>query len=423
MKLSFKDRLKVLATGTLAEHQRAFLSGEDAPAVFDTETAMKYSAVNACIRVLSETFASVPLLLYQKDKNGKRSQASSEDIYDILHTRPNEEMSAYTFWETVMANFCAGGNAVCERQYNAKGELCGLYPYPHWSVKIERDKQTNELLYEIAGTNATKRTLNRSQVFHIPNLSFDGVIGLSPLTYAASAVRLGLSYEDYGVNFYKNAALPGGVMEHPGKLDDEAFERLKQSIAESYSGLVKAGKPMLLEGGMKWTQTSITPMDAQLIESKYFQIEDICRIYRVPQHLVNKLDRSTNNNIEHQGLEFVMYTMLPIFRRAEENINAQLLTPKQRKSGFYFEFKLDGLMRGDALGRSRLYASGVQNGWMNADEIRELENKDPLPNDLGKKYYRPSNLVEVGADDTRNQATPTASEANKNIHGKGVDTG
>jgi len=420
MKLSLIDRLKVLATGTLADHQRAFLFGEDTPVAMDTETAMKYSAVNACIRVLSETFASVPLLLYQKDKNGKRTHMTNEDINSILHVRPNDEMCAYTFWETVMANFCAGGNAVCERLYNKAGEFVGLRPYPHQSVVIKRDEKTAELVYEITG-KTEKRTLARSQVFHIPNLSFDGVIGLSPLSYAASSVRLGLSYESYGVNFYKNAATPGGVLEHPGKLEDTAYERLKKSVEEAHAGMVNAGKPMILEGGMTWKSMSISPMDAQLVESKYFQIEDICRIYRVPQHLVNKLDRSTNNNIEHQGLEFVMYTMLPIFRRAEENINAQLLTPQQVKKGYYFEFKIDGLMRGDALGRSRLYASGVQNGWMNADEIRELENKDPIPNGGGQTYYRPSNLVEVGAKNVTNRDELIA--LIKNTMKEGVDTG
>jgi HK97 family phage portal protein len=203
MKLSFRDRLKVLATGTLADHQRAFLSGEDSQGDIDADAAMKYSAVNACIRVLSETFASVPLLLYQKEKNGKRKTITNDDIYDMLHSRPNEEMCAYTFWETVLANFCAGGNAVCERQYNAAGEFIGLYPYPHTAVEIKRDVLTDELIYEITGKNGMKRQLKRTEVFHMPNLSFDGVIGLSPLTYAASAVRLGLSYEQYGVNFYK----------------------------------------------------------------------------------------------------------------------------------------------------------------------------------------------------------------------------
>lgn len=380
-------------TGSLNEYTRAFLSGADLPEIgaINSELAMKYSAVSACIRVRAETFASVPFILYKKNKDG-RDIVTDLDIYDILHNRPNEEMAPFGFKETLMTNFDISGNVVCEKLLNANGQLVGLYPYRHENVKIKRDQTTKKLIYEV-GSGSDVKILQRNQVFHVPNLSFDGVLGLSPISYAASAIRLGLSYEQYGVNFYRNAALPSGVFEHPNELSDDAFRHLQEGLKESYTGMLNTGKPMILEEGMKWTPMTFSPVDAQLIESKYFQIEDICRVYRVPQHLVNKLDRSTFSNIEHLSLEFVMYTMLPIFKRFEDNINMQLLTAKQRKDGYYLEAKIDGLLRGDAKSRADAYAVGRQWGWLSVNDILRLENM-PAIGPAGDIRLTPANMID-----------------------------
>lgn len=394
MKLRMGSRLKILMTGNLDDYMRAFLLGAntDVGAV-STEAAMKYSAVNACVRVLAETFSSAPIVLYKKTKDGRESETDLS-VYDVLHNRPNEEMATFNFNETMMTNFCVGGNSVCQKLVNKAGEVVGLYPYSHAIVDIERNRETSKLVYKV-GTKERKE-LARAEVLHIPNMSFNGVIGMSPISYAAETIRLGLSYESYGVNFYRNGAMPSGVFESAGSLTDTAYERLKKDLTENYTGLRKAGTPMLLEEGMKWNQTTINPIDAQLLESKYFQIEDICRIYRVPQHLVNKLDRSTFSNIEHLSLEFVMYTMLPIFKRFEDNINSQLLTQAQRKEGYYFEYKIDGLLRGDQLSRAQAYATGRQWGWLSVNDIRKLENIPAIPN--GNIYLEPTNMVEAGSN-------------------------
>ena len=396
MKLALKDRVKVMLTGELPDHRAAFLSGEDVSnEEVSAETAMKYSAVNACVRVLSETFASAPVILYKKIKDG-RDPVTDDPVYDILHNRPNDEMAPFNFNETIMTNFCVGGNAVCERLVNSKGALIGLYPYSHSITKIDRDPKTKRLRYGI-GNGPEGKTLKRNQVLHVPNMSFNGVIGLSPISYAAQTIRLGLSYEKFGVNFYKNAAMPSGAFESPNVVGDIAYERLRKELKENYIGLERTGTPMLLEEGMKWSQITINPIDAQLLESKYFQIEDICRIYRVPQHLVNKLDRSTNNNIEHQSLEFVMYTMLPIYKRFEDNYNMQILTPEQRKDGLYFEFKLDGLLRGDQKSRAEAYGLARQWGWMSVNDILKLENR-PGIGPKGDIYLEPLNYHEAGKE-------------------------
>lgn len=399
MKLSLKSRLRVLLTGSVEEHIRAFISGGDIDTgVMDTETAMKYSAVNACIRVLAETFASAPLILYRKNKDG-RDPVTDDPLYDILHYRPNSEMDPFTFDVTRMANLCAGGNSVCERLYNGKGNLVGLYPYPHTATTIERDTEDYKLKYIIHGKPKDK-ILRRSEVLHVPNLSFDGVIGLSPISYAAQAIALGLSYEKYGVNFYKNGAMPSGGFGTDHALSDTAYDRLRKDIRENYTGLKNAGVPLLLEEGLKFQPFTISHVDAQLLESKYFQIEDIARIFRVPQHLINKLDRSTNNNIEHQSLEFIMYTMLPYYKRDEGCINAQLLDPQKRMDGYYFERKVDGLLRGDAKSRADAYATGRQWGWLSVNDIRRLENL-PGIGPKGDRYLEPTNMVEAGSGESQ----------------------
>ena len=389
IKLSISNRLKVLMTGSVDEYREAFMRGDETgkPGEVSADAAMRYSVVNACIRVRAEAFASVPIMLYRRTEGG-REPVTDLPLYDILHHRPNGEMAPFSFQETLLTNFDISGNAVCEKQYNKAGELIGLYPYPHDAVSIGRDGE-NRMVYKI-GKN---KVLTREQVFHVPNLSFDGVIGMSPIAYAASAIRLGLSYETYGVKFYENAATPSGVFEHPSKLSDVGFDRLKSDIKANYAGMKNTGTPMILEEGMSWRQVTVSPADAQLLESKNFQIEDICRIYRVPQHLVQKLDRSTYSNIDQQSLEFVMYTLLPICKRFEGCINSQLLTREQRRAGLYCEFKLDGLLRGDQKSRAEAYGKGRQWGWLSVNEIRKFENLSDI-GEQGDVYLTPVNMVD-----------------------------
>ncbi|MEA4919374.1 MAG: phage portal protein [Clostridiaceae bacterium] len=394
MNIAKKAALKVLNM-SISEYNSRFLSGEpltDSEQNVDTDTALKYSVVFACCRVLAETFASVPILLYKKNGN-EREAVTDLPIYDILHNAPNEEMSHFNFSEAMMMSMNTGGNAIAQRLFNAKGELVGLYPI---CAEIDRDKETRKLIYKAQDGGQT-RTFQRSEIFHVPGPSLDGINGLSPISYAASAIRLGLSYEQFGIQFFRNAANPSGAFSNDGELSEEAYNRLKKQLKENYTGLKNTGTPMLLEGGMKWLQFSVNPTDAQLLESKNFQIEDICRVYRVPQHLVNKLDRSTFSNIEQQALEFVVYTMLPHFKRYEECINAQLLTLEQRRQGYFWEHKIDGLLRGDSTARAAFYASGRQWGWLCINDIRRLENLPGIGPE-GDKFLEPANMIEVGGN-------------------------
>lgn len=415
--MNLLGRAKLLFKNNMEEYIQRFMTGEDLDDStmgdsIDSITAMKYSAVFACNKVLSETFACMPAVLYRKNTNGEREIADDLVIYDILHNKPNDEMSPFNFKEACMTSINLGGNSVSERLVNSKGQLVGLYPYQYSGVEIKRDPDTKLLIYGVK-EGASQKTLKRNEVFHVPNMSLDGIIGLSPITYAASAIRLGLSYEQFGVNFYKNGANPSGSFESPDSLSEESFLRLKKELKHNYTGLKRTGTPMLLEGGLKFNPHTINPVDAQLLESKSFQAEDICRIYRVPQHLIQLLGHSTNNNIEQQSLEFVMYTMLPIFKRWEENINMQLLTDQERRSGYYVEFNMAALLRGDAVSRATAYATGRQWGWLSVNDIRKLENMPSIPN--GDIYLSPLNMGEAGTIQPADQAKAMAEAIYKMI--------
>lgn len=381
------------------EDYQKFLIGDDTVRMpagpINATTALKYTAVFACLRVLAETLASVPAVLYRKKEDGERETRNDLGIADVLRSQPNEEMSPFNFKEQLMMALNLGGNSVSERLVDRSGSLVGLYPYQWQMVNIDRDPDTKKLIYKIGSSPKTiAKTLSRGQVFHVPGPSLDGIIGLSPISYAASAIRLGRSYEEFGVNLYRNGAFPSGAFSFEGVLSEPAFNRLKEDLGKNYTGMMNTGKPMLLEQNGKFSPFIINPADAQLIENKRFQIEDIARIYRVPLHLIQDLSRSTNNNIEHQSLEFVMYTMLPWFKRIEENMNMQLLTPAERRAGFYVEFKIDGLLRGDAKSRADSYALGRQWGWLSVNDIRRLENLQAIPN--GDVYLEPLNMSEAG---------------------------
>ncbi|WP_242851313.1 phage portal protein [Clostridium sp. DMHC 10] len=350
--MKFIDRCKLFLTPqnalfeVLQKYSQDFLSGEDVPtssnANIDADTAMSFTAVFACNRVLSETLASCPVFLYEKDNKGNRVQVTDAPEYQILHYAPNAEMTPGQFKETGMSNMNLGGNFIAQKVFNLRGDLLELRPILWNRVKIDIDKSTGRLLYFIDGKTEPKM---RDEILHIPGLTLDGYIGVTPLTYAALTIDIGLSQDKFERNFYFNRASTSGIFQYPNELGDEAFQRLKKDIKKNYTGLQNAGVPMILEGGGQFKEVTMKLTDAQFLESKRFRIEDVCRIFRIPLHLVQDLTRSTNNNIEHQSLEFIVYTMLPWFKRWEENLNLQLLSDESKRKNRYFEFKVDALLR------------------------------------------------------------------------------
>lgn len=395
-KPTFFQKIKALLNPRFDEFIAAYMKGDNVVPVSSAiteDSAMKYSALFACFRVLAETFASVPVFEYQKSGDGyDREKTNKTGLYDILHDSPNDEMSAYNLKEALMYQLCAGGNAIARRLYNGVAGIAGLYPLEWQRVEIKRNKETKKLEYILDKGTDGKETLSRADVLHIPGPSTNGVIGMSLLEYAMSAVKLGLTYENFGQKYFEKGTFPSGIFKHPGRLNDAAFERLKNDLNERY----KNGEAILGEDGLDFVPFELKMIDAQMIESKKLQIEDICRFCRVPLHLVQSLDHATNNNIEHQSLEFVMYTMLPHFKRAEECINTQLLTKKQRDEGYYFEFNINALLRGDAKSMADAFAVGRQWGWLSVNDIRRLMNLNSIPN--GDIYLQPMNMYEAGKE-------------------------
>ena len=353
-------------------------------------SAMQMTAVYSCVRILSEAVASLPLHFYKYGKNGSKVKAVDHPLYMLLHDEPNPEMTSFVFRETLMTHLLLWGNAYAQIIRNGKGEIIALYPLMPDRMKVDRDEH-GRLYYEYqvssddAPTNkGTTVKLTPDEVMHIPGLGFDGLVGYSPIAMAKNAIGLAIAAEEYGSKFYANGAAPSGVLEHPGTLKDPS--KVRDSWSQTFGGSANSHKVAVLEEGMKYTPISISPNEAQFLETRKFQIDEIARIFRVPPHMVGDLEKSSFSNIEQQSLEFVKYTLDPWVSRWEQNMARSLLSAEEKQK-YFIKFNVDGLLRGDYQSRMNGYATARQNGWMSANDIRELENLDRIPAELGGDLY------------------------------------
>ena len=364
------------------------------------DTSKRFTAVFGCIRILSETLASMPVILYKEREPGRKDtgkdRATGHPLYDVLKHAASSEMTAYTFKETMMEHCTTSGNAYAQILRNRNRQVVGLNLLPWKSTEVQRNIRTMSLEY-VTNDRGKPVTLPFEEVFHVAGLGFDGVKGYSPIRMAMEAVGLGLAAERFAAEFYGSGTHLGGILRHPGKLSQQAHDNLKRDFENKYKGLSNAHSIPILEEAMEFVQLGMKPEEAQFIETRRFQIEEIARIYRVPLHMLQDLQRSTNNNIEHQSLEFVMYTMLPWFTRWEQYIDFKLLTREERQQGYHAEFLLNALLRGDVKARGDFYNWMRQNGIMNADEIRELENMNPQEGNGGKVYFVNGNMISAEA--------------------------
>jgi len=357
---------------------------------------MQMTAVYCCVRILSEAVASLPLQFYRYTDDGGKEKAVDHPLYFLLHDEPNAEMTSFIFRETLMTHLLLWGNAYSQIIRNGKGEVVALYPLMPDRMKVDRDEH-GRLYYEYTvydsddvdgrkGTNKVGRTvrLQPHDVLHIPGLGFDGLVGYSPIAMAKNAIGLAIATEEYGSKFFANGAAPSGVLEHPGTIKDPS--KVRESWQATFGGSGNANKIAVLEEGMKYTPISISPEQAQFLETRKFQIDEIARIFRVPPHMIGDLEKSSFNNIEQQSLEFVKYTLDPWVSRWEQAMVRALLTPDEKKK-YFFKFNVDGLLRGDYQSRMNGYATARQNGWMSANDIRELENLDRIPAEQGGDLY------------------------------------
>ena len=370
----------------------SFLFGSTASGkAVNERSAMQMTAVYACVRILSEAVASLPLHMYRYNDTGSKEKALPHPLYGILHDEPNPEMSAFSFRETLMAHLLLWGNGFAQIIRNGRGEVVSLYPLMPDRMTVDRDSR-GRLFYEYTRSDGDARTpggkstvtLAPSDVLHIPGLGFDGLVGYSPIAMAKQSIGMGLACDVYGASFYQNGAQPGGVLEHPGVVKDP--KRVRESWNAIYQGSANAHRVAVLEEGMAYKPISISPEQAQFLETRKFQIDEIARIFRVPPHMVGDLEKSSFSNIEQQSLEFVKYTLAPWITRWEQAIYRALLSQSE-KERFFVRFNVEGLLRGDYQSRMTGYSIARQNGWMSANDIRELENLDRIPAEDGGDLF------------------------------------
>lgn len=387
-------------------------------------TAMQTTAVYACVRILAEAVASLPLHVYEYQDDGGKKLVHDHPLYYLLHDEPNPEMTSFVFRETLMSHLLIWGNAYAQIIRDGAGRVLGLYPLLPDKMEVQRDDRGN--IYYVYSRNSDENPmfkeygnikLKAEDVLHIPGLGFDGLIGYSPIAMAKNAVGMTLACEEYGASFFANGANPGGVLEHPGVLKDPS--KVRESWNSVYRGVNNAHKIAVLEEGMKYQQIGIPPEEAQFLETRKFQINEIARLYRIPPHMVGDLDKSSFSNIEQQSLEFVKYTLDPWVIRWEQSLQRSLLLPGE-KGKYFIKLNVDGLLRGDYQSRMNGYAVGRQNGWFSANDIREMENMNPIPDEEGGNLYLINGAMTKLADagvfaktDTGQQSAPAQEDSGK----------
>ena len=375
---------------TVGSSYSFYMGGSSAGKNVNERSAMQMTAVYSCVRILAEAVAGLPLHLYRYKEDGGKERAIDNNLYHLLHDEPNKEMNSFIFRETLMTHLLLWGNAYAQIIRNGKGEVVALYPLMPNKMQVDRD-ENGELYYIYTRSSDEAKTmegvtvyLTPRDVLHIPGLGFDGLVGYSPIAMAKNAIGLAIAIEEYGAKFFANGAAPSGVLEHPGTIKDPS--RLRENWNSTFDGSANSGKVAVLEEGMKYTPISISPEQAQFLETRKFQIDEIARIFRVPPHMVGDLEKSSFSNIEQQSLEFVKYTLDPWVIRWEQSLSRALLNEDEKRK-YFFKFNLEGLLRGDYESRMSGYAVARQNGWMSANDIRELENMDKIPAEDGGDLY------------------------------------
>lgn len=369
-----------------------FLFGKSiSGATVNEMTAMRCSAVYACVRILAESVAALPLHVYEYTSKGKE-RAINHPLYFLLHDAPNDEMTSFNFREVMMTHLLLHGNcyAYIQRDKSGTGRVAGLHPLMANRMSVERD-DNGQIIYRYTPTKGEAQIKDsatviyqQQEILHIPALGFDGMIGYSPIAMARNAIGVAIACEEFGAKFFENGARPSGILEHPGIIKNT--DKLREEWQKIYGGSQNTGRVAILEEGMKYQSISIPPNDAQFLDTRKFQLNEIARIFRVPPHMLADLERATFSNIEHQSLEFVMYSLMPWLARWEQNLAKALFTAS--KHGKYFvKFNVDGLMRGDYQSRMQGYSIGRQNGWLSANDIREMEDLNPISEADGGNYY------------------------------------
>ncbi len=378
--------------GWLVEHFGAPTAA--GPSVSE-ESALRFGAVYACVRIIAEDIASLPLITYRQQGRSKE-RARDHPLYTVLHDLANPETTSFEWREMMISHLLLWGNAYSEIEYSRNGEVLALWPLrPDRMEEIRRNRQ-GQLEYGYRLPDQTMTWLPWWRVHHIRGLGGDGIRGWSPIRLAArQAVGLGLAAEEFGARFFSNGARPGLLLKAPGKLSEKAFARLQESFAAEHQGLSNAHRTKILEEGLDIVTVGIPPNEAQFLETRKFQVQEIARIFRVPPHLLADLDRATFSNIEHQSLSYVIHTLRPWLVRHEQAIYRDLLFVEERRD-YFVRYQVAGLLRGDTATRYAAYTTAINSGFMTRNEARELEDWNPI--DGLDEPLVPMNMIEAGSE-------------------------
>ena len=370
------------------------------------DNALNVTTVFQAIRFLSFMVASLPRITYQKNGDDRR-RATRHPLYSILHDIPNPEMTSFDLWTMLASHVFGRGNGLAEIQYNERGQVTALWPLLPNNVELVRNANY-DLRYRVTLPSGEKRVLRPDQVFHLRGLTKEGLWGQSVLTMHRNAVGLARATEDYGGAYFNNNAEPGVVLKHPTTLSDAAYERMSESWEQAHMGLNQSHRMAILEEGTDIVKVGFNPNDSQMLETRKFQVIEIARMFGIPPHLLFELSNATFTNIEHQSLEFVIYHLRPWLVSFEQQILRSLFLERERKAGYYTEFLVDGITRGDLSTRFNAYSVGLQNGIFSINEVRRLENMNSIEG--GDTHFVPLNMTALGEDGMPVLSAPPAEE-------------
>ena len=373
----------------------------------NAKNALQTTAVFACVRLLSESIASLPLFLYRKTEAGKE-KATNLPLYGVLHDVWNPECDSFQGWQAFVANLLVYGRGYAEVVRNNAGQVVQMWNITTPYVRVRRNSETQELEYVVTLSGKEQFTLRKDQIFRVDWFSMDALNAFKPLELAQNAIGLGVAAEEFASDYFKNGTNVSGIIEYPDQMEDNEAERFRKDIRTAYEGLSNTARLMFLEQGSKFQKVSNSPQESQMLETRKFQVEEIARFYNVPLHMIGDLDHATFSNIEQMSLNYVIYTLRPYLVRIERAVVAQLLTPLDRQS-LFTKFSVDALLRGDYKSRMDGYAVARQNGWMSTNDIRSLEDMDSIsPEQGGDAYLANGNLrsleklMTASAESTKN---------------------
>ncbi|WP_445621333.1 phage portal protein [Kushneria sp. Sum13] len=358
------------------------------------QTMLQLSAVWSCARLLSETVATLPLGLYERDQRGGKSAVSNHSLYALLHDQPHADLTAVEYWELVVCHVALWGNHYSRITRNGVGTVVSLEPlWPEHMNDPEHDEDGN-LLFVYNGPDG-REELGESEVFHVKGFGVNGRVGLSVIGVARNSISVALATEETAGKMFANGMQSSGFVQADKTLTSEQRKVFRENLQE-FTGSNNAGKTLLLEGGFKYEPLTMKPEDAQMLQTRAFNIEEICRWFRVPPWMIGHTEKTTSwgAGMEQQNLLFLTYVLRPYLTRIEQAVKRQLLTPAERKR-YFAEFNLEGLLRADSTGRAALYSQMSQNGIYTRNEIRARENMPPAPG--GDALTVQSNMIDLSA--------------------------